>query len=566
MSPEQALGRPIDHRSDLFSFGILLHEALTGESPFRAETAFLTVQRLVRDDPRPLDELVPSIPDDLAKLVDQLLAKEPQLRPRDFHEVADALSELAGQASDAPYRAGSPHGGPPPDGDDTRSTEHSVAPIRSLPDGVVPTQSLPDAAAPDPPSPDAAVPDPPPAAGAMPDPDGARSGSSERPAMLDSRDRVPAASIPTRPHRGWWRVAALGAITLASLAVGLGYALRDNHAARDGDASPDRHARHDEDGVAHGIWDWRPVDLGQGAGRSFLAAWGNKPDDVYFIGRDTMFHHDGTAWTRMHPPRISPRSAAYLYDIWGSGARDIFVVGEDYTRDNDKNYTFTSVIWHYDGIQWQLMRSGPSRTTDLGATFYHVWGISAHDVYVLMNVSDPDQFSLLLHYDGTSWSPMATGSEARLTAIWGNSRANIFAVGYGTILHYDGLKWKPMDADIVGDLFAVWGSGPKDVYATGNRGQVLHYDGTRWKSIEAGTGTANLWNIWGSGPNDVFLSGGIAVTHYDGVRWRPVKLPMQMHWPRWHVWGTGPQDIYLWEGNFEVSSIFKYHGGERDNQ
>jgi hypothetical protein len=251
--------------------------------------------------------------------------------------------------------------------------------------------------------------------------------------------------------------------------------------------------------------------------------------------------------------------------IWGSGARDIFVVGEDHVRGNDQNYTFTSVIWHYDGVLWQLMRSGPSRTTNLGAAFYRVWGISAHDVYVLMNISDPDQFSFLLHYDGTSWSPMVTGSEARLTAIWGTSRANIFAVGYGTILHYDGAEWESMDADIVGDLFAVWGSGPNDVYATGHRGQVLHYDGTRWKSIDAGTGTANVWNIWGSGPNDVFLSGGIAVTHYDGVRWRPMKLPVQLHQPRWHVWGTGPQDFYLWEGNLATSSMFKYHGGERGN-
>jgi serine/threonine-protein kinase len=133
MSPEQALSRPIDHRSDLFSFGILLYEALAGESPFRAETPFLTVQRLVHDEPRPIAELIPSLPAGLASLVHQLLAKEPLLRPRDFHEVADALIELAGQACDAPCRAGSSLDGLPRPGEDARSTEDSVAPARSPP-------------------------------------------------------------------------------------------------------------------------------------------------------------------------------------------------------------------------------------------------------------------------------------------------------------------------------------------------------------------------------------------------------------------------------------------------
>lgn len=120
MSPEQALGRAIDHRSDLFSFGILLYEALAGVSPFRADTPFLIVQRLVADEPPPIAELVPSIPGDLASLVHQLLAKDPLLRPRDFHEVADVLIELTGQACDDPCRAGSsPGSGAPFSGDDT---------------------------------------------------------------------------------------------------------------------------------------------------------------------------------------------------------------------------------------------------------------------------------------------------------------------------------------------------------------------------------------------------------------------------------------------------------------
>jgi serine/threonine-protein kinase len=98
MSPEQARGRAVDHRSDLFSFGVLLYEALTGTSPFLADTPFLTMQQIVHASPRHIGELVPGIPQALAALIEQLLHKSPLLRPRDFHDVADALSDIAGDA------------------------------------------------------------------------------------------------------------------------------------------------------------------------------------------------------------------------------------------------------------------------------------------------------------------------------------------------------------------------------------------------------------------------------------------------------------------------------------
>ena len=142
MSPEQALGRTIDHRSDLFSFGILLYEMLAGESPFRADTPYLTVQRLVLDEPRPLGELVPGIPAGLASLIHQLLAKEPLLRPRDFHEVAAMLIELAGAACDVPCHGGADLGGPPGPGEDPRPTEDGYASITAVTEDLTPSPAI----------------------------------------------------------------------------------------------------------------------------------------------------------------------------------------------------------------------------------------------------------------------------------------------------------------------------------------------------------------------------------------------------------------------------------------
>ncbi|HSF41424.1 MAG TPA: Wzy polymerase domain-containing protein [Thermoanaerobaculia bacterium] len=98
MSPEQARGEPVDHRSDLFSFGVLLYEALTGRSPFEAENELATIQRILRHRQTPVREVRGEAPKELSDLIDQLLQKDPRLRPRNAGEVARALMALPGPA------------------------------------------------------------------------------------------------------------------------------------------------------------------------------------------------------------------------------------------------------------------------------------------------------------------------------------------------------------------------------------------------------------------------------------------------------------------------------------
>ncbi len=95
MSPEQALGQPLDERSDLFSLGSLLYEMLTGKAPFRAENAALSLARVVELHPPPLQSRGSAIPPEVCRLVSWLLQKEPQNRPG---SAADVLSILDGSA------------------------------------------------------------------------------------------------------------------------------------------------------------------------------------------------------------------------------------------------------------------------------------------------------------------------------------------------------------------------------------------------------------------------------------------------------------------------------------
>ena len=102
MSPEQALGHPVDQRSDLFSLGSLLYEMLSGGSPFAGSTAVETLSRICSFKQTALHRLDPQIPEDLSRLVDRLLVKEPMRRPADARQVVEELGRwLAPRSSEA---------------------------------------------------------------------------------------------------------------------------------------------------------------------------------------------------------------------------------------------------------------------------------------------------------------------------------------------------------------------------------------------------------------------------------------------------------------------------------
>jgi hypothetical protein len=93
MSPEQAAGEPIDHRSDLFSLGSVLYALCTGRPPFRADGAHAVLKRVIDDTPRPIQEVNPEIPGFLCDLIARLHAKNPAGRFASARDVADLLRQ-----------------------------------------------------------------------------------------------------------------------------------------------------------------------------------------------------------------------------------------------------------------------------------------------------------------------------------------------------------------------------------------------------------------------------------------------------------------------------------------
>lgn len=80
MSPEQAEGKPVDTRSDVFSLGVLLYQMATGEKPFVGDTPISTMTSIMRDEPRPMNEVKPELPTHLGRIIARCLKKDPEHR------------------------------------------------------------------------------------------------------------------------------------------------------------------------------------------------------------------------------------------------------------------------------------------------------------------------------------------------------------------------------------------------------------------------------------------------------------------------------------------------------
>ena len=212
-------------------------------------------------------------------------------------------------------------------------------------------------------------------------------------------------------------------------------------------------------------------------------------------------------WQPASPPpglvkwtiHVSEGNFAPVYGIWGSSATDVFAVGA--TDCRGAWYTDCSaVIFHLAGGAWEQAKLP-------GQSLLAVWGASAKDVFAVGVAGQ------ILHYDGTGWSRLSSGTDRSLYAIWGNSADTVFAAGEtGTILRFDGKTWQEMTSpeSRAGErIRGIWGSSASDVFAVGR--SILHYNGSTWSSMSGGT-TKTLYGVWGSSGTDVFAV-GIATVH-----------------------------------------------------
>ena len=114
MSPEQAEGKPVDHRTDVFSLGIVFYEMLTGRHPFPGDSSAATLSAILKDTPQSVTELNSDVPRDLGRVVKRCLSKDRSRRYQSCLDLRNELQEIQeelGASSGAALGASAlPHG------------------------------------------------------------------------------------------------------------------------------------------------------------------------------------------------------------------------------------------------------------------------------------------------------------------------------------------------------------------------------------------------------------------------------------------------------------------------
>ncbi len=94
MSPEQAEGKNVDARSDIFSFGSVLYEILTGQRAFQGDSKASTLAAVIQSEPKHIGELIPALPQEMQRLIARCLRKDPARRWQTMSDLKVALQEL----------------------------------------------------------------------------------------------------------------------------------------------------------------------------------------------------------------------------------------------------------------------------------------------------------------------------------------------------------------------------------------------------------------------------------------------------------------------------------------
>ncbi|MBL9007328.1 MAG: protein kinase [Myxococcales bacterium] len=556
MAPEQWKGAAdVDAKSDVYSMGIIMFEMMSGQPPFIANSSSEVMALHILATPRLVTELNQQVPEELAFLINSMLAKLPADRPPMIQVVRElrrilglgienslsgmrVSSSMPGGADNSSIRSGGIPAASPSHlrvsgvGQQTASTS-GVGPLQLS--GISSVGAIAQA----------------PLRTSLPPNSGLR--QSIGPGQ--SGDVPPPGTEPPKPNPNeqWQRralIGVIGACLIALSALALKFMAKPNKPVQPPQQKfeeggmvwaemPSGTTQNLQDVWGPGVnnlWavgkggtllrfqgvQWK--DAGANINKDYYlnALWGSGPDDVWAVGKSgIILRWNGAAWTEVPSGSSQP-----LKDIWGTGKNDVWTVGE------------SGVILHWNGNDWSPVQSGTE--TELRG----IWGSSPKDIWAVGGSDASEGF--ILHYDGTKWQPHYR-AETRLNYLWGSAADDVWAVGgrpgpEGTVVHWDGKEWKPVGIPRAPWLNSIWGSGPRDIWVAGDSGTILHYNGTAWAEAVSAT-QATFKSVYGTGPNDVWsVAFNGVIRHWNGKTWVPMVSNTQQSLE--HVHGSSPTDVW----------------------
>jgi hypothetical protein len=159
---------------------------------------------------------------------------------------------------------------------------------------------------------------------------------------------------------------------------------------------------------------WNEVT--SGTTQDLTAIWGASATELFVVGRaGTILKGDGKSFSK-----LASGVSSDLQALWGSSATDVWAAGLD------------GNLLHFDGTAWSKANLGGSQSY-----FFGLWGSGAKDVFLVGNgVFKPDEAAF--HFDGTTWSKLSAPKLTQFGALWGAGPTDVYAIAGTRILHYTG--------------------------------------------------------------------------------------------------------------------------------
>ncbi len=205
------------------------------------------------------------------------------------------------------------------------------------------------------------------------------------------------------------------------------------------------------------------------------------------------------------------------------------------------------------------------------AALLSIWGSSASDVWMVG--ADDGSGPVLLHFDGSAWSRVDTGTSGDLWWVWGDGRGHLFLAGaHGRVVEHDiaaGTFTEHAAADPNLTLFGLWGTSATDIWTVGGNvdglrnGAMIHYDGTSWTEVAQPEGDTfrSAFKVWGTGSDDVWVVGtGALITHWDGAAFTEVA-PAPVYQTTTLTTVAGSADEVIAVGGFGNATVARTDGG-----